>query len=68
MAIAVFCAWAPIGLAQKASYGLEFCEKGKYMIKHSFLGAAALPTAAVALALFPFSIPAYYFTLYDDDD
>ena len=69
VAIAVFCAWTPLGLAAKAFGSNKFWAISKHVIKLSFVGTAAAPTAAVLLALFPFSIPAYFIVVvYNDDD
>jgi hypothetical protein len=69
VAIAVFCAWTPFGLVAKAFGSRKFWKISKRIIKFSFLGTAAAPAAAVMLALFPFSIPAYFIlVLYNDDD
>jgi hypothetical protein len=37
------------------------------VLQYSFFGVGSLPAAAVLIALFPLSVPAYYIMHNDDD-
>jgi hypothetical protein len=72
-ALACLCVCLPFFIAatvcgaNKCSTRRKFFRTCGVLLQNSFLGVAALPAAAVLIALFPLTIPAYHI-IHEDDD